>query len=139
MSNPASRGAAASSAPEVRPFPFAVLIGAALAIVGLVLIVIGVGMGNDSSLFVVGAVVLGGGILRLTTALSQEARQRHAYLADPDDPRWHGGAGFKQFAGRSCDECGRKIVVSSDAVSCRTCEASLHVDCRPRHRAAAHA
>ncbi len=135
MSYPVSEDGAT---PESSGFPFAIVIGAVLAVIGLGLVVFSVGMRDDSPLFVLGAVVFGVGVVRLTPALAKEARLRRAYLANPDDPRWHGGAGIRQLAGRSCVECGRKIVVGTDAVPCTRCEEAVHVDCRARHRATTH-
>jgi len=142
MRYPAFQNAADSPYPAENPgesgFPFAIVIGAALMIVGLGLVVGGVSIGDDSPLFPLGGIVFGSGVLRLTTALSKAARRRRAYRADPNDPRWHGGAGIKQLAGRSCAECGRKIVIGSDALSCGACEAAIHIDCEAPHRAALH-
>jgi hypothetical protein len=135
MSYPASQRAPTQNE---RGLPIAVILGAALIVVGLGLVVFSVSMQGDSPLFLVGGVVVGGGVLQLTTALAREAHRRREYLAAPDDPRWHGGAGIVQLAGRTCAECGKKIVVGADGVSCDACGAPTHLDCGPRHRSIAH-
>lgn len=112
----------------------ATIFGAALAVAGLGLIVFSVSVHDDSPLFGLGVLLFGGGVIRLTTALARDARLRREYLAASDDPRWHGGAGIVQLAGRMCAGCGRKIVVGADGVCCDVCEAPMHIDCEPLHR-----
>lgn len=137
MSYPASYGSAGSP-PGARGLSLRSLVGFALAIVGLGLVVYGASVPDDSPLFVLGGLVFGGGILRLTTALAKDARERRAFLSDPDDPRWHGGAGIRQLVGRTCVHCERRIVVASDGASCDHCGDPTHVDCAAPHRATAH-
>lgn len=135
MSYPASRF---TPMDEERGLPIAVILGAALVVVGLGLVVFSVSVQGDSPLFLVGGVAIAAGALRMTTALARAARERRLYLASGDDPRWHGGSGIVQLAGRTCASCGRKIVVGTDGLSCQTCEAPLHRDCARHHRSFAH-
>jgi hypothetical protein len=119
------------------PFPWAILLGGALVVVGLGFVVFAVSMRDDSPFFMLGGIAVGAGVLRLTTALSRDARRRRE-LADPDDPRWHGGSGIVQLAGRTCIECTRKIVIGADALSCKDCGSPAHIDCAAQHRERAH-
>ncbi|MDF2692224.1 MAG: hypothetical protein K0S65_607, partial [Labilithrix sp.] len=96
----------------------AIVFGSILALAGLVLVVLAVSARDDSPLFMLGGLFFMGGVVRLTTALSSDARRRRSYRADPTDPRWHGGAGIVQLAGRTCVECQRRIIIGSDGVSC---------------------
>jgi hypothetical protein len=110
----------------------AIVIGSVLVVLGLALIV-GAAATDESMIFVLGGMVVIGGVLRLTTALSKDARQRRQYAADPNDPRWDDASPFVQLAGRSCVECERKITVASDANACEVCAAATHLDCQRTH------
>ncbi len=122
---------------EERGLGIAVILGAALVVVGLGLIVYSVGLQDSAPLFLLGGLTIGGGVFRMTTALSRETRRRRE-MAESDDPRWHGGAGIVQLAGRTCIECGKKIVVGADGVCCDPCDATLHLDCEMRHHSTVH-
>ncbi len=123
--------------PSGRGFPWKVALGGALILVGLGLVVMAVVARDDSPLFMIGGIVLGAGVLRLTTALSEDARRRR-HPVDPDDPRWQDGVAPMQLAGRTCVECGRKIVVAADAIACEQCAEPAHVDCKDHHHARSH-
>lgn len=138
MSYPASQRTIRTTPKRATPTPWAVVLGGALIVVGLGLVVFAVSMRDDSPLFMLGGMAVGAGVLRLTTALSKDARRRREHLADPDDPRWHGGSGQVQLAGRTCAECARKIIIGADAISCQICGAPAHIDCEERHRARVH-
>jgi hypothetical protein len=116
----------------------AIVFGSLLALGGLVLIILAVTAGDDSPLFALGGLVFVGGVVRLTTALSTDARRRRSYRADPTDPRWHGGAGIVQLAGRTCVECQKRIIIGSDGVSCDDCAAPMHRECNRPHHEHAH-
>jgi hypothetical protein len=140
MSYPAPRSVIRSTGhARERSIPWAVLFGGALILAGLVLVVVAVSARDDSPWFAIGGLAVGGGVLRLTTALTADARRRRKHPVDPDDPRWHGGSGGVQLAGRTCVECERKIVIGTDARSCKECAAPTHIDCEEQHRARAHA
>jgi hypothetical protein len=134
MSYSAAQGVVRSSG---RRIPWAIVFGAVLALGGLALVVYAVSTRDDSPLFMIGGIVVGAGVLRLTTALSADARRRR-HPVDPDDPRWRDGVAPMQLAGRTCVECGRKIIIGSDALSCEQCSQPAHVDCRGAHHARAH-
>lgn len=116
-----------------------IFFGALLIVLGLALVVVGVGMSDDSRTFALGGVVVIGGVLMLTTALARDARHRREHPFDPTDPRWNGGAGIVQLAGRPCAECGVKITVAYEAFCCEACIKPVHTDCRDLHHAHAHA
>lgn len=118
--------------------PWRVVLGGVLVLAGLGLIVFAVSMREDSPLFILGGILVGGGALRVTTALAAEARRRREHPVDPSDPRWYDGIAPMQLAGRTCVECGRKIVIGADAVSCEQCAQPEHIDCRDAHKAHAH-
>lgn len=120
-----------------RGIPWALLLGGLLVLVGLGLVVYAVSTRDDSPFFMIGGIVVGAGVLRLTTALSADARRRR-HPVDPDDPRWRDGVAPMQLAGRTCVECGRKIVIGADAVSCEQCTQPAHVDCKKAHDSHAH-
>lgn len=109
---------------------------ATLAALGLILVAGSAARG--SVVLLVGAVLALAGLVRLMTASSIGAVRPRAHPADPQDPRWHGGSGEIQLAGRRCVECGRRITVATEGVACRTCSAPAHADCHDRHRAHAH-
>lgn len=44
----------------------------------------------------------------------------------------------EQAAGRSCDECGEKIILEADGRVCGHCSAPVHLACRRAHRTRAH-
>jgi hypothetical protein len=117
----------------------AIVFGSILALGGLVLLVIAVSARDDSPLFMLGGLVFIGGIVRLTTALSKDARRRRSYLNDPSDPRWHGGSGTVQLAGRPCIECKQRIIIGTDAISCEACTSPVHLTCEAQHKSRAHA
>lgn len=119
-------------------FPFAIVIGAVLALLGFAMGVVAVTVKNDPRLLAVGGLVFAVGMLRLTTAFARGRRERRVYLANPNDPRWHGGAGIRQLAGRSCRACDERIVIGVEARSCKKCGAPVHIDCAPLHRAQEH-
>jgi hypothetical protein len=81
-------------------------------------------------------------VLRLMTAFSIDSRQVRAHPAEPDDPRWlEDRDGVKrptQLAGKKCVECGRKITVASEGVTCDVCDEPSHVQCNDLHRSHAH-
>jgi len=116
-----------------------IFFGALLMVVGLALIVFATGINGDSSMFMVGGFVVVGGALRLTTALAKDARLRRQHPFDPSDPRWQGGAGLVQLAGRPCAECGQKITVVYEAYCCESCIKPIHLDCRDLHQSHVHA
>jgi hypothetical protein len=126
------------SYPESLSSSRAIVLGGSIILVGLVLVVVAVGARDDSTLFMLGGLVIVGGVVRLTTALSADARRRREHPVDPDDPRWHGGSGGVQLAGRTCVECGRRIIIGADALSCDACAAPTHIDCEELHLAHAH-
>ncbi|MBX3206605.1 MAG: hypothetical protein KF764_16145 [Labilithrix sp.] len=105
---------------------------------GLALVVVAAGISHDSRMFMLGGLLVVGGVLRLTTALASDARRRRKHPVDPSDPRWHGGAGITQLAGRTCIECGRRITIGADGMSCSQCHAPAHIDCEELHLAHAH-
>ncbi len=116
-----------------------IIFGAILILLGLALVVVATGISGDARLFILGGFAVVGGALRLTTALAADARQRRKHPVDPSDPRWHGGAGLVQLAGKPCAECGVKIVVAYEAYCCEACIRPVHLDCRDLHHAHAHA
>ncbi len=116
-----------------------IFFGALLVVLGLALIVFAVGMEDDSRAFALGGIVVLGGVLRLTTALARDARHRREHPFDPSDPRWHGGSGLVQLAGKPCAECGLKITVAYEAYCCESCIKPVHLDCRDLHHAHVHA
>jgi len=116
-----------------------IFFGALLIVLGLALVVVGVGMNDDSRTFALGGVVVVGGVLMLTTALARDARHRREHPFDPTDPRWHGGSGVVQLAGRPCSECGVKITVAYEAFCCESCIKPVHNDCRDVHQVRVHA
>ncbi|HVJ94094.1 MAG TPA: hypothetical protein VM580_30100 [Labilithrix sp.] len=113
----------------------AILGGTLIALFGLVLLA--ATGANDVRTFALGTVLSVGGVLRLMAALARSDRSRWGQ-ADPDDPRWKGGSGLVQVAGRACAECERKITVDSEADSCTMCGVPTHTNCRRRHRNRAH-
>lgn len=114
-----------------------IALAGAMIVAGLAMVVFAVSARDDSPLFMLGGIILGAGVLRLTTALSADARRRR-HPVDPDDPRWHDGVAPLQLAGRTCVECGRKIVIGADAQACEHCAQPAHVECREHHQANAH-
>lgn len=117
-----------------------IFIGALLVVLGLGIVVFAAGIHDDDSrTFMLGGLVLFGGVLRLTTALAMDARHRREHPVDPSDPRWHGGSGLVQLAGRPCAECSRKITVAYEAFCCEACIRPVHLDCRALHHAHVHA
>ena len=121
----------------------AIVLGSVLACLGL----LGMGVSAASSAGAAEgssvALLLGGGlaiagVVRLMTALSADERRPRVHPADPSDPRWHGGSGEVQLAGRPCVECGRRITVATEGVACDVCAAPAHVDCEDLHRTHAH-
>jgi len=93
---------------------------------------------NDVRTFALGTVLSVGGALRLMAAFAKTDRSRWGQAADPDDPRWNGGSGLAQLAGRPCAECEGKITVDAEADSCNECGVPTHLKCRKRHRAREH-
>ena len=126
------------SYPESQTSNRAIALGGALMITGLAFVVVATGASHDSRTFILGGLILVGGVLRLTTALASDARRRREHPVDPDDPRWHDGIRVVQLAGRTCVECGRRIIFGTDGVSCNMCQAPAHVDCEERHLTHAH-
>jgi len=116
-----------------------IFFGAFLIVLGLALIVVAVGISNDGPMFALGGFAVLGGVLRLTTALARDARFRREHPFDPDDPRWNGGSGLVQLAGKPCAECGAKITVAYEAFCCEACIRPVHLDGRELHHAHAHA
>ena len=116
-----------------------IFFGALLMVLGLALIVFATGINGDSGAFALGGLIVAGGALRLTTALAKDARLRKEHPFDPSDPRWSGGAGLVQLAGRPCAECGQKITVVHEAFCCEACIKPVHVECRDTHQAHVHA
>jgi hypothetical protein len=114
------------------------IFGGVLIFAGLLLVVFAVSARNDSPLFMVGGLVLVGGVLRLTTALSGDARRRRLHPVDPNDPRWHDGSGIVQLAGRTCVECGKRIIIGAEGRMCDECSLPTHIECERNHRAQAH-
>ena len=118
--------------------PWMVVLGGLLVVAGLALLVFAVSTRDDSPLFMLGGIVVGAGALRLTTALSSEARRRRNHPVDENDPRWQNSTAPMQLAGRLCVECGHRIVIGSEAMSCEQCSAPAHIECRDHHHARAH-
>lgn len=116
-----------------------IVFGGILIVVGLALVVFAVGMDDDSRTFTLGGLVVMGGVLRLTTALSKDARHWREHPFDASDPRWRGGAGVVQLAGRPCAACGDKITVAYEAFCCEACVKPVHLGCREHHHAQLHA
>jgi hypothetical protein len=79
-------------------------------------------------------VTLTGVLLRMHA----DRRRRLATRAPPDDPRWNAGP-RRQIAGRSCIECGVKIVTANEGDPCDVCEEVAHRDtCLAQHARTAH-
>ncbi|MBX3213475.1 MAG: hypothetical protein KF850_15665 [Labilithrix sp.] len=112
--------------------------GGALMVTGLALVVVAAGINHDSRMFMLGGLFVVAGVLRLTTALAHDARVRREHPVDSSDPRWHGGAGITQLAGRTCVECSRRITIGADGMCCGACYAPTHIDCEELHLAHAH-
>ena len=116
----------------------AIVIGTLLTFVGLSLLALTAHGESDARAFALGGLLSVGGVLRLMTAFSMDARRAHAHPVDRSDPRWHGGAGLVQLAGRPCVDCGRKITVAGEALACPLCARPTHLDCEEPHRRRAH-
>ena len=115
----------------------AIVLGTLLAFVGLVLLAVAANGSIDGRTFVLGGVLSMGGVVLLMTAFAMDGRRERAHV-DDSDPRWHGGLGVAQLAGRRCVECGRKITVAAEALSCEQCAKPAHIDCQELHRSKAH-
>ncbi len=77
------------------------------------------------------------GIL-LVTALIKAHQRQQAKLPDADDPRWTAPP-RRQVAGRSCAECGLKLITAGEGEPCASCDEIVHVEqCLARHVATAH-
>ena len=126
------------SYPESQTSNSAIAFGGALMLTGLAAVVVATGASHDSRTFILGGLLLVGGVVRLTTALAADARRRREHPVDPDDPRWHDGIRVVQLAGKTGVDCGRRIIFGTDGVSCDVCHAPAHVDCAEHHLAQVH-
>lgn len=114
----------------------ALALGALVAGLGIAVAAVAAGFG--SSALILGGALAIGGVVRLMTASSAASRRARAHPADPADPRWRGGSGEVQLAGRRCVECKQRITVASEGVVCDACSEPAHTACELRHRAQAH-
>lgn len=80
-------------------------------------------------------------IALLTTALvraQSKRNERVARLPPRTDPRW-ADEPRRQLAGRSCAECGVKIVTAGEGAPCESCDEVAHAEtCLAQHMRSAH-
>ena len=113
-------------------------------VVGILAVVAGLGImafvgqrSEDTRPFIVGAVIVAAGFVRLMTSFSKTDVRAPRREPSADDPRWHASRG-PQVAGRPCAECGRKITIERDGSPCDVCAEVAHVGCLALHRSHAH-